>query len=572
MVQNCLIYKNQATEIGGGVKNWCGIISHCIVFNNKSSSGGGITNGIGTVTHCIAYSNEATSDGGGIRNIGGIVNNCASFNNQSNYGGGFDNHGTLNNCMAYGNLALMDGGGIYNENNSIVTNCTVYGNQASSLGGGIYNIDDSAVINSILWKNVGGDAYNSLAGFKFSCFGSASDDDGNFSANPLFVNTSGDMSTWDFHLKNGSPCIDAGTLDGSPLEDMEGNPRPGGDAKICIGAYESPDEYLPDEPEPAKRLYVKPEGNDDADGESWESALKTFKKSIDRTFLSDSSHEIWVAKGTFMEGETINIPGAVMLLGGFEGTETNLEQRDWSISPTIIDGENLRRCITNNGVIDGFHITRGNIDGDGGGIYNLGTVAHCSISDCTAKCGGGIYNHIYGIVNDSVIYNNNSIDQGGGIYNYYEGKVSNCALYDNLSILEGGGIFNSYNGLVSNCSVYGNHGTNNGGGVYNYYGTISHSIIYGNLSNIGGGGVCNYRGMMRNCIINNNQADTKGGGIYNFRATINNCTITDNTSMDSLSSGVYNDSGTISNSISWNNEGGGYPFRFHHGKNRILLL
>jgi hypothetical protein len=56
-------------------------------------------------------------------------------------------------------------------------------------------------------------------------------------ADPLFVNPSVDPAVADFHLKAGSPAIDAGTTVGAPAIDFDGNPRPAG-AGIDIGAYE----------------------------------------------------------------------------------------------------------------------------------------------------------------------------------------------------------------------------------------------------------------------------------------------------------------------------------------------
>jgi hypothetical protein len=41
----------------------------------------------------------------------------------------------------------------------------------------------------------------------------------------------------DFHLQSDSPCIDAGTSDGAPTFDIEGNLRPCGTG-VDIGAYE----------------------------------------------------------------------------------------------------------------------------------------------------------------------------------------------------------------------------------------------------------------------------------------------------------------------------------------------
>ena len=48
----------------------------------------------------------------------------------------------------------------------------------------------------------------------------------------------------DYHLREGSPCIDAGTSEGAPTTDIEGNGRPYG-AAFDIGAYEMGECPLP---------------------------------------------------------------------------------------------------------------------------------------------------------------------------------------------------------------------------------------------------------------------------------------------------------------------------------------
>jgi len=62
------------------------------------------------------------------------------------------------------------------------------------------------------------------------------------SQDPMFANP----SAQDFHLISGSPCIDAGTNDGTPAEDKDGNHRSidgdwDGTATADMGAYE----YIP---------------------------------------------------------------------------------------------------------------------------------------------------------------------------------------------------------------------------------------------------------------------------------------------------------------------------------------
>lgn len=59
---------------------------------------------------------------------------------------------------------------------------------------------------------------------------------GNIYGDPLFVSPAWGTDG-DYHLRTGSPAIDAGTPTGAPSNDLEGNPRPQGNG-FDIGAYE----------------------------------------------------------------------------------------------------------------------------------------------------------------------------------------------------------------------------------------------------------------------------------------------------------------------------------------------
>ncbi|MDI6827511.1 MAG: hypothetical protein QME62_03395 [Armatimonadota bacterium] len=80
-------------------------------------------------------------------------------------------------------------------------------------------------------------------------------------------------------------------------------------------------------------IYVKPDGNDANDGLSWNTAKKTIGAGLDTALSGD---EVWVAKGTYVERITLKV--GVGLYGGFEGTETSRDQRNWRTNVTIIDG------------------------------------------------------------------------------------------------------------------------------------------------------------------------------------------------------------------------------------------
>lgn len=211
---SCTVYINQAIDkeylngFGGGVFNE-GLLINCNIDANKTDGNGGGVENYGTMKNSRIYNNLAEGSGGGVSSSGNLIN-CIIYNNSSSrIGGGVLNLGILIQCIVYGNQAIYVGGV---DNVGTMLNCTVYGNTADSIGG-IRNSGGN-VIDTISWKNPYGDIipYNTGVA-QFCCFREASEENGNFSANPLFVNTSGDISTWDFHLREGSPCIDAGHPD-----------------------------------------------------------------------------------------------------------------------------------------------------------------------------------------------------------------------------------------------------------------------------------------------------------------------------------------------------------------------
>src|SRR5579862_6657623 len=148
----------------------------------------------------------------------------------------------------------------------------------------------------------------------------------------------------------------------------------------------------------ANVVYVSPSGSDSNSGASWAQAKATVQAAINAAFTGD---QVWVKAGTYTLTAQITFNNSVALYGGFNGTETALDQRDYVHNVIILDGNNAVRVLyvpsgtTLATRIDGFTIRNGNIGNDGAGIRCDGpitAIANNIISNCAANgnYGGGI--------------------------------------------------------------------------------------------------------------------------------------------------------------------------------------
>lgn len=119
-------------------------------------------------------------------------------------------------------------GGVIADNFLVANNIIVY----NALGIVEYGAtgENNRYLNNLVYENAGGDfsLQNGLV------------DEGTIVAEPLFVDWQLDGSG-DYHLVRGSPAIDAGIVEGAPMNDFDDVARPQG-AGIDIGPYEYFDE------------------------------------------------------------------------------------------------------------------------------------------------------------------------------------------------------------------------------------------------------------------------------------------------------------------------------------------
>ncbi len=254
--------------------------------------------------------------------------------------------------------------------------------------------------------------------------------------------------------------------------------------------------------------YVAPTPQGSGDCSSWANACSLQRALI----IANSGDEIWVKEGTYKPDDyrtdSFRIERNVQLYGGFAGTETSLEQRDWVARPTIlsgdigiegdnsdnayhvvyVDGTTANGSITSATVIDGFIIKEGNANGSlpgnvGGGLY----------------CNGAGSGHACSPTLTNVTFSGNSADYGGGMYNDGNGggtsspMLTNVTFSRNTATVYGGGMFN-YGGFGGNSSpmltnvTFSGNSADVGGGMYNYglsgtsSPTLSNCILWGNTA------------------------------------------------------------------------------------------
>ncbi len=260
--------------------------------------------------------------------------------------------------------------------------------------------------------------------------------------------------------------------------------------------------------------YVDADASDGGDGSNWTNAYKYLQDALNDPNLTNGD-EIWVAEGIYYPDEgdgqvngdslstfQLNISPNISLYGGFNGTETSLDERNIAVNETILSGDlnqddpstsdntwHVVTCdhATKGTTIDGFTITAGNASGSdphnkGAGIYSLNSQANirnCTIKNNTATDGSGMYNDGSSLLIVNCIFLNNSATQnGGGMYNINGANPSlyNCTFSNNTASTRGNGIYNISPPNLINCIVWGTSTDQ----VYNS-GECNPSVIYSNI-------------------------------------------------------------------------------------------
>lgn len=328
---------------------------------------------------------------------------------------------------------------------------------------------------------------------------------GNISADPGFVST----VYGNLHIQPDSPCIDAGddsaiNSDWTDIDNLarfqDGNGD--GTASVDIGAYESDGAQYSSDP---TIIHVAPEGSDENDGLSWISSKKTIQTAVNA--ISDVGGEVWVKAGIYPE--VISLRPYSHLYGGFVGSETSKEQRNWESNETVIDNQDLssskNQVTIQSGrtpiYFDGFTVqhsmaygiycvqsspilTNCRIISNAVGIGCAGAspeIVNNIIADCT---GTGIICSYYlsSTLGESspIVINNTIVNNGGGFSSSGAPSDSRPELYNNIFAFNELGISNAISTgdmpvmtIYNNC-IYGN--------TTDYLGVDDQAGLNGNIS------------------------------------------------------------------------------------------
>lgn len=511
IVNNCNRHNKRNRGAGLYMDGLNSRINNSFIMNNyigtgDESMGGGAYMIVGTGYNLVVAKNYSSNRGGGIfMESATFFNNTIAYNyvdwekDENNDGGGS------------GLFQYADGN--QRPSNLELYNCLFYGNYGVSISS-----NTPGTFNDAYNCYVQGSLYTGISNKFRAENGNLTGDDAN--RNPFEDNS---YRNNDFRLKDGSSCVNNGTLQAGnvvinlPSTDMDYTNRIK-DCTVDIGAYERDNE---DTTFPDKNgvYYVTWTGFGDASADSPQNAACADKL---QTVLDAAGERAWVtgkdaivkiagytdeefvyhantlADPSNPQSYTFVVPKGVTVMGGyFEGTfpNGNYNNDGWDDADedhkrnamtyrTVLSAEAVPTqgsTITQN--VTGYHaVTFGKGDGTAA-LTKPAIIDGVWLTDgsATSMAGAG-----------------NANTQGGGAIVPEGAHVRNCVVTGN-SAVAGGGLYVLPGGTVSGTLVYANT-ADNGGGIY---------ADNGNTES----GTDDNRAHIISCTIAGNTADN-GGGLY----------------------------------------------------------
>lgn len=511
IVNNCNRHNNRNRGAGLYMDGLNSRINNSFIMNNYigtegESMGGGAYMIVGTGYNLVVAKNYSSHRGGGI-----FMESATFFNNTIAYN--YVNWENANSDGGGGSGLFQYADGNQRPSNLELYNCLFYGNYGVSISS-----NTPGTFNDAYNCYVQGSLYTGISDKFRAENGNLTGDDAN--GNPFEDYNS--YTNNDFRLKDGSSCVNNGTLQAGnvvinlPSTDMDYTNRIK-DCTVDIGAYErdNEDTTFPDE---NGVYYVTWTGFGDASADSPQNAacadkLQTVLDAAgERAALRKAAivkiagytdeefvyHANTLADPSNPQSYTFVVPEGVTVMGGyFEGTfpNGNYNNDGWDDADedhkrnamtyrTVLSAEAVPTqgsTITQN--VTGYHaVTFGKGDGTAA-LTKPAIIDGVWLTDgsATSMAGAG-----------------NANTQGGGAIVPEGAHVRNCVVTGN-SAVAGGGLYVLPGGTVSGTLVYANT-ADNGGGIY---------ADNGNTES----GTDDNRAHIISCTIAGNTADN-GGGLY----------------------------------------------------------
>lgn len=533
IVNNCNRHNSRNRGAGLYMDGLNSRINNSFIMNNyigteDESMGGGAYMIVGTGYNLVVAKNYSSHRGGGI-----FMESATFFNNTIAY-----------NYVKWEKANSYDGGGSglfqyadgnQRPSNLELYNCLFYGNYGVSISSntpGTFNDAYNCYVQGSLYTGIS----NKFRAENGNLTGNNAND------NPFaFFEDNNSYTNNDFRLKDGSSCVNNGTLQAGnvvinlPSTDMDYTNRIK-DCTVDIGAYERDNEDTTFPDEKTGVYYVTWTGFGDASADSPQNAacadkLQTVLDAAGERAASGKAAIVKIAGYTDEEfvyhantladpsnpqSYTFVVPEGVTVMGGyFEGTfpNGNYNNDGWDDADedhkrnamtyrTVLSAEAVPTqgsTITQN--VTGYHaVTFGKGDGtaaltkpaiiDGVWLTDGSATSMAGAGNANTQGGGAIVPE-GAHVRNSVVTGNSAV-AGGGLYVLPGGTVSGTLVYANTAD-NGGGIYadngNTESGTDDNrahiisCTIAGNT-ADNGGGLYLEDGAAMslNTVIWGNTA------------------------------------------------------------------------------------------
>lgn len=153
------------------------------------------------------------------------------------------------------------------------------------------------------------------------------------------------------------------------------------------------------------------------DGTNWENAYKNLDNALEAASLSDGGDQIWIAKGNyFPKNNTLNsfnLPSNSIIIGGFSGKESSIEERDLSSNITTLSGNKLTQHLMLASGVDSVSINGITIHGG----KATGSIEEDSLDTDNQVRGGGLLAFDSNLKLCNVVFAENRAKTfGGAIY------------------------------------------------------------------------------------------------------------------------------------------------------------